>query len=412
MPNALLNPAIITKRAMVEFKNAMVLLEKVDRQLDKEFGRKIGNSISVRKRVRYIAHNAADITSNINDTVEGKVAMTLDQRRVVPFEFDSVELSLDIEEFSTRYIRPAMIELAQQVESSIADTYKEIWNFTGTPGTNPSTFLQIGEASAILDENAVPMGMGDRCAFYTPAASLTLADGLKGVFPSAIATKAIEYALVNNYAGFAVYKCQSLKNHVVGAHGGTPLVNGAAQNVTYSTAKDGYTQSLITDGWTNSIAGILLEGDTFTIAGVNSVNPRTRQDTGRLQSFVVRADATSGASTGPATLTIAPAIIVSGANQTVTAAPADNAAITVTSGTASATYSQNIAFTKDAITCAFGQLGKPVGNVEYSHQKMDGVSIRLVGDYDVLTDVSTWRFDVLYGVLAQNPGMAIRHVGA
>jgi len=396
---------------MVEFKNAMVMLEKVDRQLDKEFGRKIGEDISVRKRVRYIAHNAADITSNINDTVEGKVLVTLDQRRVVPMEFDSKELSLDIEEFSERYIRPAMIELAQQVETSIADTYKQIWNFTGTPGTNPSTFLQIGTAGAILDEGGVPMGMGDRCAFYTPSASLTLADGLKGVFPSKIATRAIDYALINNYAGFDVYKCQSIKSHTVGTHstGSTPLVNGASQNVTYTTAKDGYTQSLITDGWAVSTL-VLTEGDTFTIAGVNAVNPRTREDTGRSQSFVVRAAGTSDGS-GDLTLTIAPAIITSGANQTVTAAPADDAVITVTSGTEGGSFSQNLAFAKDCITVAFGQLGKPAGNVEYGHEKMDGVSVRLVGDYDILTDVSTWRFDVLYGVLAQNPGMGIRHVG-
>ena len=408
MANSILNPSIITKRAMVEFKNSMVMLEKVDRQLDNAFSQKIGNSISVRKRVHYAATDGADITGVIGDTVEGKVLVTLDQRKVVSMKFDSEELALDIEEFSDRYIRPAMIELVQKVESSIANSYKEIWNFTGTPGTSPSTFLQIGTAGAILDEGGVPMGMGDRCAFYTPQASLTLADGLKLVFPQRIATNAIEYALIAEYAGFDMYKSQSLKTHTVGAHGGTPLVNGASQDVTYLSAKDGYTQSLITDGWTATVTGVLLEGDTFTLAGVNSVNPRTREDTGRLQSFVVRADATSDGS-GNATLTIAPAIITSGPNQTVTAAPADNAAITVTTGTANASYPQNMAFTKDAITCAFGKLGKPNGNVEYGQESMDGVSVRLVSDYDVLTDENVYRFDILFGVVAQNPGMAIRH---
>jgi len=408
MANSLLNPSIITKRAMVEFKNAMVMLEKVDRQLDPLFEGKIGDTVNVRKRVRYTAHTAADITSNINDTVEGKVPVTLDQRRVVAIQFDSKELSLDIDEFAERYIRPAMIELAQQVESSIADQYKKIWNFTGTPGTNPSTFLEIGTAGTILSEGGVPHS--DRNAFYTPAAALSLADGLKGVFPQKIAERAIEEAFINKYAGFEVYECQSIKNHTVGNHGGTPLVNGAGQNVTYTSAKDGYTQTLVTDGWTASTA-VLNEGDTFTIDGVYAVNPRTRESTGRLQSFVVRSDATSDAA-GNATLTISPAIITSGPNQTVDAAPADNAAITVTSGTAGNTYSQNLAFHKDAITVAFGQLVKPVGNVEYGRETMDGVSLRLVGDYDVLTDTNTWRFDILYGVEAQNPGMAIRHVGA
>lgn len=406
--NSILNPSIITKRAMVEFKNAMVMLDKVDRQLDPLFEGKIGSSVSVRKRVRYTASDGANITANINDTIEGKVLVTLDKRKVVAMEFDSKELSLDIEEFSERYIRPSMVELAQQVESEIAAQYKKIWNFTGTPGTAPATFLSIGTAGAILDEGAVPMGMGDRSAFYTPSAALALADGLKGVFPAKIATKAIEYALISEYAGFMVYKSQSLKTHTTGRYTtlATPLVNGAAQNVTYLASKDGYTQSLITDGW-DAGNSTLLEGDTFTIAGVNAVNPRTREDTGRLQSFVVRADATSVA--GAITATIAPAIITSGANQTVTAAPADNAAIVMTSGTESTGYPQNMAFTKDAITVAFGQLVKPVGNVQYGRETMDGVSVRLVGDYDILTDMNTWRFDILFGVETQNPGMAIRH---
>ena len=153
----------------------------------------------------------------------------------------------------------------------------------------------------------------------------------------------------------------------------------------------------------------MLEGDTFTIADVYSVNPRTRVSTGRLQSFVVRADAAAGATTGPATLSISPPIIISGAHQTVNAVPANDAAITVTTGASGATHAQNLAFHKDAITVAFGQLVKPAGNVDSSRETMDGVSVRLVGDYDVLTDINIWRFDILYGVEAQNPGMACRH---
>ena len=406
MSNSLLTPTIITKAAMVELKNAMVMLAKVDRSLDSNFASKIGDTVSVRKRVMYAATTSADITGSISDSVEGKIDVTLDQRRVVTMQFDSSELGLKIEEFTDRYIRPAMIELAQQVESSIAGLYKQVWNFTGTPGTSPSTFLSIGTAAAILSESGCPDE--DRNAFYSPNATVTLADGLKGVFPTQIATNAIEKAFINSYAGFDVYRSNSLAAHTVGALGGTPLVNGASQNVTYATSKNGYTQSLITDGWSNSITGLLKEGDTFTIAGVYAVNPKTRQSTGRLQSFVVRADADSNGS-GQATLTIAPPMITSGAYQTVTAAPADNAAITVTSGTAATAYVQNLLFNKGAFTVAFGQLAKPVGNVMTGTESLDGISVRMVGDYNVLTDVNVWRFDVLYGVKAVAPAAAVRH---
>ena len=406
MANSTLTSSMITKRAVLELKNAMVMLDKVDRQFDSNFTKKVGETIGVRKRVMYSAVSGADITGAINDTIEGKVDLTLDQFKSVPIQFDSTELSLDIDDFAERYIRPAMVELAQQVESSIADQYKKVWNWSGTPGSAPATFLELGAAGVQLDNGAVPMN--DRCGFFTPGASLALANGLKGVFPAQIAIKAIEKALIAEYAGFMLYKSQSLKVHTVGAHGGTPLVNGADQNVTALASKDGYTQSLITNGWTNDTAGILKEGDVITIAGVNSVNPRTKQDTGVLQQFVVRADATSGASTGPAVLTIAPAIVISGPYQSVTAAPANDAEITVVTGTASTGYAQNLLFHKDAIAVAFAKLEKPRGNVEYGQESMDGVNVRMVADYNVLTDVNVFRFDILFGVQTLVPAACAR----
>ncbi len=408
MANTLITPTIITKQALVEFKNAMVLLAKTDRQLDKNFTQKIGDSINVRRRVRYQAIDGPDITGAIQDTIEGNIPVTLDLFKTVPIEFSSEELTLTIEEFSDRYIRPAMIELVQQVESEIADMYKQIWWFTGTPGTAPSAYTDIGTAEAILDDAGAPFDM--RSAFYTPQNMVTLANGLKGVFPTGIATLAIERSSIGQYANFDVIKCQSLKRHTVGPLGGTPLVDGAAQNVTYLSVKDQYTQTLATTGWTAAAASRLLEGDVFTIADVYSVNPRTRQSTGNLQTFVVRADFSSDSS-GEGDVTIAPPIITSGPYQTVDSAPADAAAIVIKTGTAATQYPQNLAFCPNAITVAMARLAAPEGGARFSRQTMDNVSIRYVEQYDILTDVNIKRFDILFGVLAQNPGMAIRHTG-
>lgn len=405
MANTLITPEIITRQALVEFKNEMVLLAKVDRQLDTQFTRKIGDSINVRRRVRYQAIDGPDITGQIQDTIEGYIPVTLDQYKTVPIQFTSEELTLEIEEFSERYIRPAMIELVQQVETSIANMYKQLWWFVGTPGTAPSTYKEVGIAEATLDDAGVPFDK--RAAFYTPKTMVELADGLKGVFPSAIATMAIERSSIGVYANFDIIKCQSLSRHTVGDHGGTPVIDGIDQNVTYLSVKDQYTQTINTTGWDASTTGILLEGDVITIAGVYSVNPRTRLSTGTLQTFVVRADADSDSGTD-STLTIAPPIIIDGPYQTVDAKPADAAAITVKTGTANSQYPQNMAFHPNAITCAMAQLAPPEGGATYSRQNMDNVSIRYVEQYNILTDVNVKRFDILFGVLAQNPGMGIR----
>lgn len=406
MANSTITTSLVTRYAVKEFLNAMVLCKAVDRQVDSQF-RKVGDTVTVRRPVYFEATSGATL-STADDVIEGSVAVQLDQRQKVHFEFSSQELTLDIEEFNERYIKPAMQELVQKVESDIAGEYKNIYNFVGTPGTKPSSFTNVGEASATLNLLGVPTESMDRKAFYGPLEMIQISNGLTTVFPNKIATSAIERASIGAYAGFGdIVECQSLKSHTVGALGGTPLVDGAAQNVTYLASKDTYTQTLNIDGMGASVTDYFLAGDVITIAGVNSVNRRTREDTGELQTFVVTADATSGAG-GDAAITISPPIITSGAYQTVTAAPADNAAITVKTGTAGTSYKQNLAFHKDAITLAMAPLDLPTAGAEASRETMDGISIRAVAQYDVTNDKNVYRFDILYGTVTQNPGFAVR----
>lgn len=406
MANSLKTDDII-REALVLLKNNIVMADKVDRQLDNDFEGKVGDTIRVRRKTRFAAVSGPDVTGAIADIVEGTVAVQLQHQRTVPFEISSKELTLDIDEFSSRYLEPAVMELVQQVESEIGNVYTSIPGFVGTPGTIPSTFLNLGDGKVYLDEMGVPIDR-QRCGFFTPEAAISLADGLKGVFPSNIATRAIEQATIGNYVGFDIIESQSLPTHTVGNYGGTPLVDGASQDVTYDSVKDTYSQTLVTDGWTNSTTGILKAGDVFTIDGVNAVNQPTRNSTGKLRTFTVLADADSGATTGPATLTITPPIITSGAQQTVDAAPADDAAISVVSGTANASYGQNLLFHRNAITLAMANLAMPMGGANASRESMDGISVRVVMDYDALRDVNIIRLDVLFGVVVQNHLFAVR----
>ena len=167
-------------------------------------------------------------------------------------------------------------------------------------------------------------------------------------------------------ANFDTYSTQNVQNHTVGVATGTPRVNGANQNVTYANSTGQPSQTLVTDGWTNSTTGILKAGDVFTIAGVKAVNPVPGEGTtGKmvmpyLQQFTVLNDANSGASSGPATLTISPAIITEGPFQTVGAAPADNAVITVL-GSGGKAYPQNMGFHKNAFALVNVPLDMPDG---------------------------------------------------
>lgn len=405
MANTLITTSLITRFAVKEFLNNLQMASKVDRQLDAQF-RKVGASIDVRRPVMFTSQDGATL-GTATEIEEVAATVTLDKRKHVHFAITSQDLTLKIEDFNSRYIMPAMVELAQQVESDIADVYKSIGNFVGTPGTAPSTFLEVGAAAKVLTKLGVPVDVRWN-AFYDEDASLALADGLKSVFPTEIARKAIEEAAIGRYSKFMLYENQSLKLHTVGVATGTPLVNGASQETTYAVSGGSNSQTILTDGWTNSTAGILKAGDVVTFAGVNSVNRRTRVSTGDLQTFTVLADVASGASTGPATLSISPAMIVSGPYQTVTNAPADGAAIVVKTGAGGSSHKQNLAFHPNAITLAMAPLDLPSEGASASRESFDNISIRTVTQYSIGTDTTTYRFDILYGVKAQNSDFAVR----
>lgn len=403
MANNFKNTSLVTKIAVKEFLNAMVLGQKVDRQLDSQF-QKVGASIQVRRPIMFEATDGATLGS-ASDIEERAATVTLDQRKKVHFEITSQDMTLEVDAMTERYIKPAMVELAQKVESAIADVYVNIGNFTGTPGTSPSTLLAVAQAGAVLTKLGVDKGM--RTLAVDADASVTLANGLKDVFPDSIAKKAIEEAMVGRYGSWDILESNSLAIHTVGALGGTPLVNGASQDTTYVLAGDSWTQTLNVDGWTVSITDILKAGDVFTIAGVNSVNRRTRKTTGALQTFTVTADATSNGS-GETALTISPPMIASGAFQTVAAAPADGAAITIKTGAAGTEHVQNLGFHKNAITLAMAPLDMPTDGASAARESFGNISIRSVRQYDITNDKTVFRFDILFGVKAQNPDFALR----
>lgn len=429
MANTLINqtnpPLVIAKMAMSEFKNSLVLGDLVNRDYEKEF-KKQGDTCTYRRPIAYAAVDGPDITSANKDTVEGTDTMKLSFHKTVPLEFTTRDMTLTVEDFKERYVRPASIELAQQVESAIASVYSDFYWFSGTPGTTPSTFLSLGNMGNVLTNAAVPMG--ERVAVHDPNTALALSDGLKSVFVQNKVSTALEEQKIGRYARFDNYESVSLIRHTVGALGGTPLINGASQARTYggdgtvatanvnntansgTLVKDNMTQTLITKGWTASVTGVLKKGDIFTIANVFAVNPKTRQSTGALQTFVVTADVNSDGS-GNATLTIAPAMITSGAYQTVTAAPADSAAITVMTGAAGTQRPQSLCFHPKAITLACRPFEKPSSSVVFEQVDMDGFNITLSKGWDVQKYSETTRLDILFGVKVSDRRLGGRLTG-
>ena len=165
--------------------------------------------------------------------------------------------------------------------------------------------------------------------------------------------------------------------------------------------------AILVDGLTTG--STLNQGDVFTLAGVYAVNPVSKQPLPYLQQFVVGAPVTA---TGSAdAITIAPAIIISGQYQSVSVAPAQNAALTFM-GTAGASYPQNLVFHENAFALCMVPMELPEGAAKKARQSYKGLSIRVICDYDILNDINMWRLDILYGVKPIYPDLATRVSGS
>lgn len=411
MANSLITPSIIAKEALVQLENNLTMANNVHREYKKEFV-KVGDSVSIRKPVKFYA---ADGATRVNqDVEEANTSITINKQKHVSWKFSSKDLTLTVEDYSERYIKPAMIALANVIDRNGHALYTNVWNHVGTPGTTPANFAAMALAAQRMDEMAVPTDM--RKAMLNPAAAYAIAGTATTLYMNGVNQQAYRTGSIGEIAGLDTYRSQNVTVHTNGARGGTPLVNGADQNVTYATAKNTNSQSLVTDGWSNSVTGVLKAGDVFTIAGVYAMNPvpgegtTGKQQMPYLQQFTVLADANSSAG-GAATLTISPAIIVSGPYQTVSAAPADNAAITVVSGTASTAYPQNLVMHKNAFALVMCPLELPDGVEFKARETHKGLSVRVVKQYDIANDDDIIRLDVLYGWKAIYPDLAVRLVG-
>jgi len=405
MANSILTIDMITRKALEILENNLVLTRNVNRQYDDSFaveGAKIGSTLRIRLPDRALVTDGAAL--QVQDDNEQFTTLTVASQKHIGVNFTSAELTMQLDDFAERVLKPRISQLASSIDADVANAYRNIGNSVGTPGTTPSTSLVLLQAQQKLNENAAVMS--PRYATVNPAANAGLVEGMKGLFNP---TDTISRQFKNGMMGMGVLgfdevnMSQSIKQHTTGSRStsDTILVNGTVSTQGQST--------ISIDGGTGSAT--IAVGDVFTIAGVFAVNPQTRESTGSLQQFTVTAAATasSGAWTN---VSISPAMFTSdNALATISAFPQDGAVVTFL-GAASTQYAQNLVYHKDAITFATADLLMPQGVDMASRQVHNGISMRIVRQYDINNDRLPCRIDVLYGYSTIRPQMACRIWGA
>lgn len=402
MSNSLLTPTIIAKEGLMQLRNSMVMSGLVHREYREEF-KKVGDTIQIRRPVKFVAKDGA--TRQGQDVTEGYISMQINNRKHVSWAFTTQDLTLTIEKYSERYITPAAIELGNVADTATLALYDDVGQSVGTPGTTPSSFMALGQAAIKLDNAAVPDD-GRRHIVLNPEARWNMADALKGSFDSSLAKDTIRRGLLGKIANMTIYGDQNVARHTTGSRVGDTVESNLAVDDTYSTSLN---YSLIDLDQFDSATGTLKAGDVFNVTSANpvyAVNPRNRQSTGELQDFVVLEDAniSGSAVTG---VKIWPRVISSGAYQTVSTGIANNAIITF-KGNASTSYAQNLAFHRNAFGLVFLPLELPRSASFKARSTMEGVSIRIIEDYDVDNDEEIIRMDILFATKTLYPELACR----
>lgn len=403
MSNSILTIDVIAKEALRILDNELVMAKQVYRGLESEFGNSVngyekGDTVSIRRPTDFTVRDGA--TAVNQDIVEGKVAITVDKQKGVDFGFTSKELTLNIGELSDRVIKPAMVQLANQIDRDLMGLYKYVPNWVGTAGQTINSYADFAAGPQRLDEYAVP---SERAAVLSPSDHWGLLGSQTALYIQDAAKGAYRNGSLGMIGGVDTYMSQNVPTHIVGSDAsGTVNQSITSSTVTYASVKDTMTQTITTSSVN------LNAGDVFTIANVNAVNPVTKADLGFAKQFTVISYSSNS-------LEFYPAMIWDGAFQNVAVASGttdlNTAAITAV-GTAGTGYRQNMIFHKNAFALAMVPMISPPGAVQVSRQSYKGTSVRLIPTYDGTNDRSNFRLDVLYGVKAIDPRLATRISGA
>ena len=399
MANSLLTIDMITRKGLAILENNLVLSRNINRQYDDSFaveGAKIGSSLRIRLPDRVLVTDGAALQTQ--DDNEQYTTLTVSTQKHVGINFTSAELSMQLDDFADRVLKPRISQLASSIDADVANVFASVGNSVGTPGTTPATALVMLQAQQKMNEAAAPMS--PRYLTVSPAANAALVNGLSGFFnPSDSISRQFKSGMMGeNVLGYEeVNMSQSVKSFTVGSRTATGGTTSAA------VTTEGATTIALTGA---GASGTVKAGDVFTVADCFAVNPQTRESTGSLFQFVALADVALDGS-GAGTITVAPMYSAAHPLANITDLPGSGGAVTFL-GAASTTYPQNIAYHKDAFTLATADLILPQGVDMASRANHNGISMRIVRQYDINNDRMPCRVDVLYGYAAIRPQLACR----
>jgi hypothetical protein len=408
MANTNLTIDMITREALRVAHEKTAFIGTVDRQYDDSFaktGAKNGSSLRVRLPNQYTRRQGSRVM-DVQDQNEGSSTITVATQDGVDMRFNSAELALEIDDFSKRYIEPAVSVMVSGIESDfLAYATKATYNVAGTAGTGITSLVAPGAARAKLNQYLAPKG--DR---YVQMDSVTMGGLVNGVAayfnPSNAIGEQYREGLIARTGMADFYENERAWTLVNGSD-----VTGGTDATGLGTVGSNGSYTLLNFDTDIAVAQQKV-GQVFTIAGVYAVHPETKQAYAHLQQFTITA-------VGATETTISPPIYLTGAKKNVGSATGADLATTVFDsatltfvGAASTSYVQSLMYHKEAFQFITADLPLMDDAHKCVRRTQDGLSLRVWQASDIRNDELLMRIDILYGMAALRSEWACRMVGA
>lgn len=404
---------MITRESLRVLHQKLNFVGNVNRQYDDRFaetGAKIGTTLNIRQPAKYSVRTGANLSAQ--DHIERSTPLTVSSQYGVDVSFTTVELTMELDDFSDRIIKPAMAQLAAKIEGdALAVAKNRVWNYTNASTDGLLTYKRFQQNGKNLTENLSPMDQ--RCCILTPASTVEFSDAVKGLFQSSSNIRQqYREGIVGRTGGFDVYENTLMPSHTTGTLAGSPLTTGAALG-TSTTANAWVSETAMSVDGANT-GTTLKAGDIVTFDAVYSVHPETKTNQGFLQKFVVQSDVTLTTQANTYTVTVKPGLIYGSGNayqNTVLSGSADTDGLTVSLiGAVGSAFNNDLFFHKDAFVFATADLEDVSRYGAWgSRAQQDGISMRLARQYAISTDTVPCRIDVLWGFAELYPELASVH---
>ncbi|MBT3010802.1 MAG: hypothetical protein KME41_03670 [Candidatus Thiodiazotropha sp. (ex Lucina pensylvanica)] len=409
--NAIITPEMITNESLRLLHDKLPFVSRINRRYSDEFkqggARRGDDEVLVRFPNRYVVRDGPRLQAQ--STEESAAYLKLTEQKGVDLEVTSKDLTLHIDDFSRRYLDPAMSTLASTIEEDVLQaTLAEVVHVIHPQEMLPMPDWYDGMSllGAWFDVNLIPSDQ--RRLVMNSYDQAEMVDSLKGYAQGdASVSHQYETGRMKRFQGFDIGS--SLSMPVRESRG--RVETGDECGITpldLAQAGDSFDTVNATElPGEEEMNPLPKPGDWITFAGVYPVHPETKDPVRLFGLKPFKVESVVGNK-----VTFTPRLVWAGPKQNAAGISGERFDAVMNKGTDGQHYYRwNVAFDPEAIAFVTADLALPK-DVDFAHRSNhEGIGMRVVRKYNMQEDSFPCRIDVLYGRKLLRPDSVCLLVG-